>query len=186
MSAGGAAGQACARGPGASRLAGLRYHRLTVAEIRTVLVPLDGSEPAESALELAETLASALGSRLALVRVTPTLEEVVARTSAGHMAGAAIFVDVTPHWEEERAEADRYLERLAGGVRQRGLQVETHHVQGDPAQEILRLAREVPADLVVMSTRGQGGLKRLVLGSTADAVVRAAAAPVLLVPLARD
>ncbi|HUG56046.1 MAG TPA: universal stress protein [Candidatus Limnocylindrales bacterium] len=157
-----------------------------MAEIRAILVPLDGSELAARALPYAESLARALHARLVLVRVTPSLEHVVARTAATDPSGGAVFVDMTPLWEKDRAEARAYLEAAAAELRGRGIDADARHAEGDAAAEIQRLARELPADLVVMSTRGQGGLKRLVLGSVADAVVRGAVAPVLLLPAKPD
>lgn len=58
--------------------------------------------------------------------------------------------------------------------------VVTHLGVGDPAAEITRLAAELDADLIVVGTHGHGGLKKLVLGSVADEVIRTAHAPVII------
>jgi nucleotide-binding universal stress UspA family protein len=60
--------------------------------------------------------------------------------------------------------------------------LETRIVPGLPAEEIVRQAVTAKADLVVMGTRSRSGLKRLMLGSVADGVVRACECPVLVVP----
>ena len=57
--------------------------------------------------------------------------------------------------------------------------------EGNPADEILKAAGDLPADLIVMGTHGRRGLSRMVLGSVAEAVMRKAASPVLTVRVAR-
>ena len=78
-------------------------------------------------------------------------------------------------------ELDRFIRRaLRTSPTPRGLRAIV--AVGKPADEILRLARRPRADLIVMGTRGTGGVARLLLGSTAEAVLRNARIPVLAVP----
>ena len=90
---------------------------------------------------------------------------------------------VPPDFEEARASADRRLTHVADRLRTEGAKEVVVRVveDPDPAAAITRVAREVSADFIAMSTRGMGGLERLVLGSVAEAVVRNSAVPVLLV-----
>ena len=62
------------------------------------------------------------------------------------------------------------------------LAIESRVALGPAAEEILRVAREAPTDLVAMATHGRGGFERLLLGSVASAVVREAPCSVLLLP----
>jgi nucleotide-binding universal stress UspA family protein len=143
---------------------------------RHMLVPLDGSHLAEQVLEPAVALGKLLGMRYTLVQV---VEPVIFRGSevAGSMPGA---VDLTI-LERREVEARAYLDRVAGRLRGQSLDVETRVVVGEPAAAaVLDVARIAAADLVALATHGRGGLKRLLLGSVADKVVRGAHVPVLV------
>ena len=78
----------------------------------------------------------------------------------------------------EGESATRKVEELAGAV---GISIEKRIVEGQPAAEILRLAEELPADLIVVGSMGRTGLSRFLLGSVAEKVVRNSKVPVLVV-----
>ena len=142
---------------------------------RRIIVPLDGSALAEQALPQAEGLARLTGAPLHLVRVIDpagpgTLGTVVLHTDALSMQLLL---------EEERIAAREYLERIEQDVRDRQHAVTVEYRQGPAAQELL--ANTQPGDLLVMATHGRGGLTRWFLGSVAEAIVRRASIPVLLV-----
>jgi nucleotide-binding universal stress UspA family protein len=80
-----------------------------------------------------------------------------------------------------RKEADRHLERLADRASQVGLSVKTQVVIGIPSQKITDIARDNGDDLVVVGTHGRTGLGHMLLGSTAERVIRGAPCPVLAV-----
>ena len=83
--------------------------------------------------------------------------------------------------EEAKAAAEEYLGNLAAQLRDQGLTVESHVVVDSQAgHAICNECRDLHADLVVMATHGRGGLKRALLGSTADKVIRSAAIPTLV------
>src|SRR5688572_25334715 len=126
----------------------------------TILVPLDGSTLAERAMPLGERLAKATSARLVLARVLPS--------------DAALV-------ELAQREVSTYLEHAAATLRERGASVETAIGSGNPAAEIVRIAHENAADLLVMSTHGRSGPGRWIYGSVADEVLRRAGAPVMLV-----
>jgi nucleotide-binding universal stress UspA family protein len=148
---------------------------------RRILVALDGSDVAERILPHVEALAEKLGSILILLRATPGVGEVVAAsgTGAGPMAGEV--VDPTPIIEAERQEAAAYLDTAAARLRGKGLTVDCDQPEGPAGELVVERARELAADLIAMTTHGRGGLQRLVFGSVADAVLRSAPCPVLLV-----
>lgn len=144
--------------------------------IRTILVPLDGSDFAEAALDLAFPLAIEHGARLVLATVLPDAEP---SPSAGARPedGRA---------DPARESGRRYLadvaERLEGRVLEgRDLEVETLLLEGDIVDALETAIHDIAADLVAMTTHGRGGLDRAWLGSVADELVRLAPAPVLLV-----
>ncbi len=139
-----------------------------------IVVPLDGSELAETALEPARELASRFDSRLTLLRVVPAPIEL---TSIYGVSG----VEVSGRGHKERlAEAKAYLDALVENHPEEGL--EARVVQSaSPADGIVSEARELGADLIVISSHGRGGFERVVLGSVADKVVRSTTRPVLVV-----
>jgi nucleotide-binding universal stress UspA family protein len=86
---------------------------------------------------------------------------------------------LTRHRQEE---ACARLTAFVAPVREAGVAVSTAVKEGNPADEILAMARGLPADLLVMGTHGRGGFDRVVLGSTAERMLRKAPCPVLTVP----
>ena len=141
---------------------------------RDILVPLDGSRFAESALALASRITRASKSRMHLVLAHQT-----------HPALAGTGEMVVPHVDlfAELQEFDRiYLERTADRL-QSGHRVsaEFHQVEGPAGPAICEEATRLQADLVVMATHGRGAFKRFWLGSVADYLIRHLTTPVLLV-----
>jgi nucleotide-binding universal stress UspA family protein len=133
-----------------------------------VLLPLDGSELAEVALYYVRGIASRLGLEVILL----------------HVAGKGESESLPLH----RAYIDQATERLkkdtadaqakTGG---RPVVVKGEVAVGYPAEEILRYAAEKEVDLILMATHGRSGVRRWVLGSVADKVLRMSAPPVLLI-----
>jgi nucleotide-binding universal stress UspA family protein len=144
----------------------------SVPEHPALLVPLDGSAVADQALDTAVPLARALGAALHLLRVVEPI----------HYAAyydAPVLVRRTP--DIEVAQAERHLQALAERLMAAGHAVTTQVVVGQPAAQIVEVARERGAVLTVLATHGRGGLARFVMGSVATDVLRHAAGPLLLV-----
>jgi nucleotide-binding universal stress UspA family protein len=135
-----------------------------------VLIALDGSAIAAHALDVGMTLAQALGAEVSLVYVVDPTVAVLPESgvpparllaelrSEGHelLAAAAARIGSTPPpWQFLR--------------------------EGKPPEEIVAAAQEWSADLIVVGTHGRGGLSRIVLGSTAESVLRQALCPVVVV-----
>jgi len=140
--------------------------------LRRLLVPLDGSELAETALPIAGELARATGATLSLVTVTPFLTRV--------LDWGGEYIPEIPALETEMA--DRAMERL-GALRAKvpaGVQVETEVLRGTAAAELEAYANRQRTDLTIMSTHGRGGISRAMIGSTAERLVHAGI-PLLLV-----
>lgn len=137
----------------------------------TLLVPLDGSTFSEHALPMAAAIARRSGASLRLVLVHTPL--VLPADDLAPLSATAPWM--TAHRDREV----EYLEERAEALRGTGLEVEAELRDGDVGQELTRLADD--ADLVVLATHGRGGLARAWLGSVADALVRQASAPILLI-----
>ncbi|MBI2866841.1 MAG: universal stress protein [Chloroflexi bacterium] len=151
---------------------------------KRVLVPLDGSELAETALPYAVELVKTFKGELFLLQATARDIDIV-KVSAGGMdaaLGVAISAEEALRAADElRMEARRYLDQAQKRLAAQGIAVHSEVVAGDPAQAIAEFSRANRIDLVIMCTHGRGGLKRLVLGSVADKVMRDPATPVLVV-----
>jgi nucleotide-binding universal stress UspA family protein len=136
-------------------------------KIERILVPLDGSALAESALTTAAELASPGLATLIVVRAAE------AHTFPG--------VDPTDAQVQVVREAETYLATVTERLKQQGLtKVETSVWYGPAAGVIVEAARARKADLIVMTTHGRGGLGRLILGSVAESVLRGTTRPILL------
>jgi nucleotide-binding universal stress UspA family protein len=132
-----------------------------------ILVPLDGSALAEGAVRYAQRLASA-GGRLVLARIVAPDRR------------PAEFPSVREH--RALAEAEVYLDQVAIRLRIAGVKVEAQAVPGDASDELLCLAEQLPADLIVLGTHGRSGVGRWLYGSVADEMLRNTRIPMLLVP----
>jgi nucleotide-binding universal stress UspA family protein len=136
-----------------------------------VLIPLDGSALAEQALPDAIVQAKHFNAELILLRVVEPF---------AHARGMSLS-----HLEKINQQAHtwarEYLEGLAADIQDQGVLVKTVSIDGRPHTGIAEFAESNRVDLIVMSTRGQSGLSRWLMGSVADRVVRGATIPVLLV-----
>jgi nucleotide-binding universal stress UspA family protein len=148
-----------------------------------LLVPLDGSTEAESALAHAQAVAERFGARVTLIRVTVAPETLIAEAASGApgVPEAGPLLDPTPVVEAEQDEAKTYLAGVVERLRSSGVQVTTETPKGAPAHTIVDRTRQLGAELIVMTTHGRSGLGRLVFGSVADSVLRHAPCPVLLI-----
>ena len=141
-----------------------------------ILVPLDGSEHSRRALETSIQLAKKLNSKLALLTVysmsnvaTPEPElSVVARQSVISRQ------NVLDSCEEILAEAEQK-------VRSETIDVETEVAEGNAVDAIVKKSREGKFDLIIMGARGLSTLKKILVGSVSDGVIKNAPCPVLIV-----
>src|ERR687889_1634962 len=139
----------------------------------TILLATDGSEEAQLAATTAADLAEKTNSELHVLTVGPDfpLYELTEHP--------ADFEDVL---RENRREAKEVLEQQAKRIEQSGgIVKETHLREGRAAEEIVEVAEEIDAGLIVMGSRGHGRLRRALMGSVSDAVVRHAHCPVTIV-----
>ena len=144
------------------------------AVVKSVIVPLDGSALAESAISMVSDLARALKVDVILCRAyeLPT----------GAYYGSE---DYLPNYEELlkglREETHVYLKSKVAEMKGQDLErVSAVALEGSSAEEIIKFARETPNSLVAMCTHGRSGVERWVLGSVTEKVVRHSGEPVLV------
>ena len=150
-----------------------------------ILVPLDGSALSEHALAMAQQLARPSDTTLHLLQVIALQPELDALRSSGFESVTMLEMarDAARRLREaQTAHGQAYLEGLAGQLQQAGLHVTTALREGAADEHIIAYAKEHAIDLIVMSTHGHSGVKRLFLGSVTDRVIRAGQTPVLVVP----
>jgi len=160
------------------RAKGARPDMLVVEKgaFKRVLVPLDGSKESEAVIPYIEELASMLGAEVTLLQVLAIVYHVYVSGDAPAQV---------PYTEEEmkplKASAESYLEKVGSGLKGKGVTTKCQVRVGAAGHEIIKLADEIGADIVAMSTHGRSGVGRLVFGSVAEKVVRTGNTPVLLV-----
>ncbi len=147
-----------------------------------ILVPLDGSPQAESALPLAEELAATFGNTLLLVSVPEHPLPIYASPTLFGPAGVGTDSELIAQAAEVAdKETQSYLERKRAELANAGLRVKFEIGAGPAASGIEEIARRRQAGLIVMALHGRGWLGRLMLGSVAQKVLRDVETPVLLV-----
>lgn len=144
---------------------------------KKILVPTDFSDNSAEALDYAVAIAEKFGSELLMLHVQTTSDMVPAGIE-GMEAVTEAYARLLANYEQEAMNTMKdalevYEGRFTGAT--------WELVSGVPYQAILEVAAERGADLIVMGTHGRGPIKRFLLGSQADRVVRGAACPVMTV-----
>lgn len=140
----------------------------------TILCPVDFSDASLGSLKYARLIAGHFGARMVVLAVEDPLLTEAIDLGTGHLWDA----------EDTRKELTRFVSRALGDVQQQD--VEYAVAVGKPAQQILKTAQETPCDLIVMSTHGLTGVRKMFFGSTTERVLRETTVPVLATPPAED
>lgn len=141
-----------------------------------LLVPLDGSGLAEAVLAPAAGIARAFGAPVTLLQVVPP---VVLATDPALPFPQGFDEELTA---AARDDAQDYLDGVAERLREEGVRATAvAALGGNPAETVLDASRAPGVRMVALATHGRGGVRRLVLGSVADKLVRGAERPVLVV-----
>lgn len=146
------------------------------APLTSIVVPLDGSDLAEGVLPMVEELAKKLDLEVVLMRA-------FAIPYGAYSTGDGFYdpVNLEAFLARLREETHDYLEKKTAHLKRIGVaKVSYVAKEGLSADEIIKFARETPANLVAMSTHGRSGVKRWVLGSVTETVVRHSGDPVLV------
>lgn len=136
--------------------------------MKHIVIATDGSEASHLAVREALDLARETGAAVAVVTVRQPIS----------FLGAPYY---QKDLSRQLASARAALERARGDAEARGVQSDYEILEGDPAEEILAIARSRNADLVVVGSRGLGTMAGALLGSVSRAVLRGADRPVLVV-----
>ena len=150
-----------------------------------ILVPLDGSELSEQALPMAQSLAQSFDATIHLIHVITRENEYSAARGTESVLVAEMEMDTVRRLNEDRLNRGRkYVDQVASHLSSAGAKVESLDAikEGDASQNIVDYVKDHHVDLVVMSTHGHGGVRRLLMGSVTDRVIRSCEAPVLVVP----
>ncbi len=153
---------------------------------KRILVPLDGSRFGSRALAYASEIAHHFGAAIVLIQVVKPATPVAVTTGIvpGIASPSTAKLAVQAAYEEDKrnvARARRYLNVKVRGMKSRNIKVSYQVIVGDPAQSIVEFSKKEHMDLMVMMTSGKSGLKRAVMGSVADAVIRESGKPVLVI-----
>ena len=141
--------------------------------IKTILCPTDFSEPSYEGLKYAIELATLFRADLCVTNVVPAVPPLPTNPN---------FVFEIPEYERGlHADADHKLRELIAQRVPKTVRVRTVIGHGDAGREIVRIAEDERADLIVMATTGLTGLRHILFGSVAEKVVRLAVCPVLTV-----
>jgi nucleotide-binding universal stress UspA family protein len=144
--------------------------------VNPVLVPVDGSDCSQRALDAAVDFAAPLGTELVVCHVIDLSRAAVMSGGEPQLVAGCL--------EELRSEGTQILDDAVKCIGGR-VKVSTRALEGAPVEEIERAAAETSPSFIVIGSHGRSGLSRLVMGSVAEGVVRAAPVPVMVVPCGR-
>lgn len=142
--------------------------------LKSILVGTDFSLCAARAFEIAVSLAASQGAKVHLLHV------LVEPIQAFDVAGALPYLDVTTQKEWEEATKKR-LARTVASAEKRGVPATSEIVWGRPSDALVEAAKKMKASLIVLGTHGRGAIEKLLIGSTAERVLRLSPVPVLTV-----
>lgn len=141
---------------------------------RHILIATDGSDLAAKGVDTGLSLADQLKAKVTIVTAREPWQ-----AGVGDAAPALSFP--VAEYDKAMAEnADRILAAAAAAAKQKGVDCGTVHANGFPAEAIIETAKVKGCDLIVMSSHGRRGLRRLLLGSQASQVVALSTIPVLV------
>jgi nucleotide-binding universal stress UspA family protein len=140
-----------------------------------IVVGTDGSDTAAEAVRQALDLAKLSGAQLSIVSAYEPLPK--RRVEEEKQAAPAdVQYEIGP-----REDVNLVLDAAAADARKDGIEVQTHPVQGEPAEAILNVAEETKADLIVVGNKGMTGARRFLLGSVPNNVSHHAPCSVIIV-----
>lgn len=143
--------------------------------ITHILMPIDDSTPSRNAIEWLLRSPWTMGTKIRFLNVVPTLAEEYS------IEMTPVFnSSISDQWEEERDTAEKFLDKTIAEVKEKlpGCQISSKVAEGDVASSVVKEINEFGAQLVIMGSRGNRGLKKIWLGSVSQEVVLQAPIPV--------
>ena len=150
---------------------------------KRILVPLDGSQPSEQAIPYAIEMAKRFDAEVTLLRVAPVTRLTSSELSSqGNPLEAELLISQARRRDKLReTKAGQYIQGKLGEIQAQGVSGSSQIAVGDPSKAILDFCRNENIDLVVMTTSGKSGIRRALIGSVADTLIRETRIPVLVV-----
>ncbi|WP_071394966.1 universal stress protein [Bacillus tuaregi] len=136
-----------------------------------ILVAIDGSEQSEKALKSALKFANERYSKVTVMHVKKNIT--IYETMSSEV--------VDEMYSEMKKEADKLFNHAKALAEDYGVEIETYYVIGEPSTLIVKMAEEGNYQLIVMGSRGLGGIKGIMLGSVSQRVTQLSHCPVLIV-----
>jgi nucleotide-binding universal stress UspA family protein len=170
--------------------------------LKTILLPTDGSECSRKAMLYALSFAQQYGAQVLTLHVIdqrrerqpeqsyiemdlgtgPTIRHGIEKERQVEQTYIEMDLGTGPTTQRGLEEAERRaLQEVADAATKVGVAVETRLVTGIPSEDIVRIAKELSVDLIIMGTHGRTGVSHALLGSVAEKVVQQAPCPVLVV-----
>lgn len=148
-------------------------------QIRSIVCPVDLSDASEYVLDYTINLAAALGASVTVAHIWQPLTYALAQ---------GVGIPVSEDLDHYLGDLNSKLDTLTAPYSLKGVKIDVAIVAGVPYKEIVQLAMERNADMIVMGTHGHTGVAHVLLGSVAERVVRTSPIPVLTVrqPLAKE
>jgi nucleotide-binding universal stress UspA family protein len=141
----------------------------------SIVVGTDGSSTAKEAVRQATDLAQGVGAKLHVVSAYEPVPE-------GRLQEERQEMPEDMQWMvNPREDVNNTLEEAANGIKEAGVEVQTHAREGDPADAILDVAEEQGVDLIVVGNKGMTGAKRFLLGSVPNKVSHHAPCSVMII-----
>jgi nucleotide-binding universal stress UspA family protein len=147
---------------------------------KRILVAIDGSEHADHALTHALDFAEKYDAKIELVTIIPPMP---ATAYPSEIVSPITETVVDSYYKEMKASHEKIMSEALKKIEKTkpNLKVSTKILEGRPAEKILEIAKEKNSDLIVMGSRGLGGIKEFLLGSVSDRVADEAKCPILIV-----
>jgi nucleotide-binding universal stress UspA family protein len=144
-----------------------------------VLVAIDDSKGSEAVIEAMITKFRLQDPEIRVLHVVEFVRNSPEALEWGFL------VDLSKVFDAQHKKAEEFVKRVAGNIRESGLEAGTCVREGDAKTQILEVAAEWKADLIVLGSHGRKGMDRFLLGSVSEGVARHAACSVLIVRPAR-
>ncbi len=151
---------------------------------KQIVVPLDGSSLSEKALPYAIEVARRFGAEVLLIQAVNTALPAISKHTDENPPLTKLDLLLKESHEQDRrlkSAAEQYLKKKLEEVEANGIKGSYHLFVDTPFHLMMEYCRKSGVDLVVMTTHGLGGIKRAILGSTADKVIRESKIPVLVI-----